>query len=98
MLNINLIIKGWVQVNIPVAIIMFTVWYILIVFFKIDSRASIIISVIPGWVYWEFAIAKWVKWALDNKVDSHKLLRIGQFSLLLWNKRTIDKVIDKNQF
>lgn len=95
--TIEVILKGYLWVNIPITLIILITWYCLITYFEINGKTSAIIGVVIGWIYWEFAIKKWVKWALNNNVESDKLLKIGQFSLLLWNKSTIDKVLNEKK-
>jgi hypothetical protein len=62
-------------------------------FVERNNYVSILIGGAVGWIYWEFSIKKWIKWALDNNVAPDRLLKIGQLSLLLWNRKTIDKVL-----
>lgn len=92
-----LTIRGWLWVNIPAIIIIVAVWYSLLTYFMINSKLSILIAVIIGWIYWRFTIKKWIQWALDNNVNPMRLLRIGQLSLLLWSSLIIDKVIEENK-
>lgn len=58
--------KGFLTVNLPILIIIFGSWYGLMYseYFSIQSCA--IISGIIGWIYWEFAIDKWILWALSK--------------------------------
>jgi len=94
---IEIVNRGWVLVNIPSIIIILLVWYCLAAYLEINGKVSIVIGVAIGWIYWEFTIKKWVKWALDNNVEPNRLLKIGQLSLLLWNKSTIDKVLNEKK-
>lgn len=89
--------KGYLWVNIPIIVIALLVWYFLLLFFNFSSSISILIGTSIGWIYWELTIKKWVKWALDNNVEPDRLLKIGQLSLLLWNKSTIDKVLNEKK-
>ena len=95
--NQKLIINGWLWVNIPITMIVLVIWYCFTVYFEINNKFSLIIGFIVGWIYWEFMIKKWVKWALDNNVEPVRLLKIGKLSLLLWNRSTIDKVLDEKK-
>ena len=97
MTTINIIAKGYLWVNIPITIIIMLVSYLLITKFSLGISSSLIIGSTIGWIYWEFAIKKWVKWALDNSVSPDRLLKIGQLTLLLWNRKTIDEVISKSK-
>jgi hypothetical protein len=89
--------KGYLWVNIPIILIALLVWYFLLYFFNFSSSISILIGTSIGWIYWEFTIKKWIKWALDNNVEPDRLLKIGQFSLLLWNSRQIDKILKEKK-
>lgn len=89
--------RGWLWVNIPAIIIIVIVWYFLLTYLMINSRLSILIVVVVGWIYWRFTIKKWIQWALDNNVDPKKILRVGKLSLLLWSSLIIDKVIEENK-
>lgn len=94
--TLEIIIKGYLWVNIPIIIIMITIWLLLLKF-SISNNVSILISFAIGWIYWEFTIKKWVKWALENNVEPDRLLKIGQYSLLLWNSRQIDKILKEKK-
>jgi len=93
--TIALITRGWLWVNIPSIIIILIIWFCLITYIEVNSKISILIGAAAGWIYWELAIKKWIKWALDNNVNPDRLLKAGQLSLLLWNRRTIDKVLNE---
>ncbi len=95
--TMELINKGYLLVNIPSIIIILTVWFCLVAYLEVNGKISAIIGGSAGWIYWEFTIKKWVKWALDNNVEPDRLLKIGQSSLLLWNKKTIDKVLNEKK-
>lgn len=95
--TLELINRGYLWVNIPAIIIILIVWYCLVAYIELNGKVSAIISGAIGWFYWEFAIKKWVKWALDNNVEPGRLLKIGQLSLLLWNRRTINEVLNKQK-
>jgi hypothetical protein len=95
--NLKLIIKGWWWVNIPITLIMLIIWYCFSVIFEINNKVSLIIGSSLGWIYWEFMIKKWVKWALDKNVEPNRLLKVGQLSLLLWNNRQINKVLNEKK-
>lgn len=89
--------RGWLLVNIPSIIIILVVWFCLAAYLEINGKISAIIGGALGWIYWEFTIKKWIKWALDNNVNPDRLLKIGQFSLLLWNSRQIDKILKEKK-
>lgn len=92
--NIELVNKGWLFVNIPSIAIILCIWFGLTAYVEWNGKISAIIGGIAGWVYWEYAIKKWIKWALDNNVEPVRLLKAGRLSLLLWNSRQIDKVLN----
>jgi hypothetical protein len=89
----ELITKGYLWVNIPAVVIILIVWFSLSNVFNLNNLISIFIGGATGWVYWEFSIKKWIGWALNNNVDQDRLFKIGRLSLLLSNKRPIEKVI-----
>ncbi len=95
--TIEIVNRGWLLINIPSTIIILVVWYCLAAYLEINGKISAIIGGALGWVYWEFTIKKWIKWALDNNVEPNRLLKIGQFSLLLWNSRQIDKILNEKK-
>lgn len=95
--SIELVNRGWLLVNIPSIIIILIVWYCLAAYLGINGKISAIIGGALGWIYWELTIKKWIKWALDNNVEPVRLLRIGKLSLLLWNSRQIDEVLNKKK-
>lgn len=95
--TIEIVFKGYLQVNIPITLIILITWYCLVTYLEISGKIGAIIGVVIGWIYWEFTIKKWVKWALDNNVEPDRLLKIGQLSLLLWNKSIIDKVLNEKK-
>lgn len=95
--TIEIVNRGWLLVNIPSIIIILVVWFCLVAYLEINGKISAIIGGSLGWVYWEFTIKKWIKWALDNNVEPDRLLKIGQFSLLLWNSRQIDKILNEKK-
>lgn len=95
--TIEIVNRGWLLVNIPSIIIILVVWFCLAAYLEINGKISAIIGGALGWIYWEFTIKKWIKWALDNNVEPDRLLKIGQFSLLLWNSRQIDKILKEKK-
>ena len=95
--TIELINRGYLWVNIPAIVIILIVWFSLTAYLELNGKISAIIGGAFGWIYWELTIKKWVKWALDNNVEPDRLLKIGQFSLLLWNRKIIDKVLNEKK-
>ena len=95
--TMELINKGYLWVNIPSIIIILIIWYFLGAFIELNGKISAIIGGTVGWIYWEFTIKKWIKWALYNNVEPDRLLKIGKLSLLLWNGKLIDKVLNEKK-
>lgn len=95
--DLELVIKGLLMVNLPVFIIIITGWLTSITYFNVSNYASILIGGALGWIYWELTIKKWVKWALEKNVEPERLLKVGKLSLLLWNSKQIDKVLEQKQ-
>lgn len=89
----TIVYRGYLYVNIPVIVIILLVSYCLISHTEINSKISILIATASGWIYWEYSIKKWVKWALENDVKPERLLKIGQLTLLLWNRKQIDEAL-----
>ncbi|SDG74729.1 hypothetical protein SAMN04488062_1026 [Flavobacterium omnivorum] len=93
----ELITKGYLWVNIPSVAIILVVWFSLSNVFNLNNLISIFIGGATGWVYWEFSIRKWIEWALNNNVDQDRLFKIGKMSLLLWDRRKIDSILNQNK-
>ena len=91
----ELILKGYLWVNLPVTVIIIAIWYCLSTFANLGTSISVLIGTALGWYYWGISIKKWVKWALENNVNQERLLKLGQTWLLLWNRSTIDKVLNE---
>ena len=97
LITLEIVNKGWLWVNIPSVTIVFIIWYCLAAYLEINGKISAFIGGISGWIYWDFTIKKWIKWALDNNVNPDRLLKIGKFSLLLWNSKQIDKILNEKK-
>jgi len=95
--NFCIIAKGYLWVNLPITVIILVIWYVSTMFFSVSNFIGVFVGSSVGWIYWEYAIKKWIKWALYNNVNQDKLLKIGQLSLLLWNRTTIDKVVNSKK-
>ncbi|UWY30125.1 hypothetical protein N4T20_09320 [Flavobacterium sp. TR2] len=93
--KLELINRGYLLVNIPSIIIIIAVWFGLTAYLEINGKVSAIIGGVIGWIYWEFMIKKWIRWALDNHVNPDRLFKIGKMSLLLWDRRKIDSIISQ---
>lgn len=88
--TLDLIVKGYLWVNLPVAVIILTVWFGLWTTFNVNYFVCIFLGTLAGWYFWAYSIKKWIKWAFTNNIDKNKILKVGRLSLLLWNKSTID--------
>jgi hypothetical protein len=91
----EIIIKGHLWVNLPITILICIAFYIIHEFFKQSFNSSLIGGVVVGWIYWDFSVKRWIKWALTNNVDSEKLYKIGKRNLLIWSRHDIKQVADK---
>lgn len=91
----EIIAKGHLWVNIPILFIICIVFYSIHEYFNQSFNFSLIGGTVFGWFYWDFAIKKWIKWALLNNVDSEKLYKIGIRNLLIWSRHDIKLVADK---
>lgn len=87
--------KGFVRVNLPVIIIIFGSWFILMYSNYFSFKECAIISGVFGWIYWEFAIVKWIRWSLSQGIDKTELYKIGKRNLLVWSEYKIEKVSKK---
>lgn len=91
----EVVFKGFAWVNLPVLIIMFGGIFLLLCTTDWSFNRCVLLAAAIGWIYWEFAVVKWIKWALEMKVDKAKLFKLGQRSFVLWNSNKIDKVSSK---
>lgn len=92
--NTDVMLRGQLLVNLPSIIIMILCIIMLGEIFEMDHRESVLISIIPGWIYWSISVKKWIKWSLKNNVDRNTLYKIGKNGLLIWNRENIDEVAD----
>lgn len=84
--------KGWLKVNLPVTILLIGSWLLLINFNGVNSRFNALIAGVIGWVYWEFAITKWIRWSLLQGIDKKELYKIGKRNFLVWSEISINKI------
>lgn len=87
----QIIWKGYLMVNIPITIIICSIFFLAISFTKLGFTSSLIIGTAIGWIYWEFAVLYWIRWCLKNNVEKGRLHKLGVKSLLLW-KRDLKKI------
>jgi hypothetical protein len=92
--NFKLILFGQLFVNLPAILIIIGSLTVLKANFQIEYIVSLILATSIGWLFWEFAIRFWIKWALINNFDKVKLLDLGVSWKLLWrfDKVKIDKI------
>ncbi|MFV8324875.1 hypothetical protein [Flavobacterium sp. ZS1P14] len=93
----ELITKGYLWVNIPSVAIIVLVWFGLTAYLEVNGKISAIIGGVIGWIYWEFTIKKWISWALNHNVNPDRLFKIGKMSLLLWDRRKIDSILNQSK-
>jgi hypothetical protein len=91
----EVIFKGFSFVNLPTLVIMFGGIFLLFCTTDWSFNRCVLLGAALGWIYWEFAVVKWIKWALRMEVDKAKLFKLGQRSFVLWNSSKIDKVASK---
>ncbi|WP_291138589.1 hypothetical protein [Flavobacterium sp. UBA7663] len=87
----EIVLKGLFWVNVPVTVIIFSSLFLILSVSNLNFNICAIIACAIGWIYWEFAVVKWIKWALKNEVEKDKLFKLGQKSFLLWNRKKINK-------
>jgi len=91
--TLGLIMKGYLWVNLPVTAITLTVWLGLLLIFNVNYIICLFLGILAGWYFWAYSIKKWIKWAAANNIDKDKILKIGRFSLLLWNSSTVENAL-----
>jgi hypothetical protein len=87
--------RGFFRVNLPITFIIFGSWFALMYSDLFSFQNYPIISGALGWIYWEFAIDKWIYWSLSQGIEKEKLYKIGKRNLLLWSEFRINKVVEK---
>ena len=87
----QIVLVGYLMVNIPITIIILGVAVFLVSHLDLGFFQCLLIGTVFGWIYWEIAVRKWIKWALMKNIDEHRLHKIGTRALLLW-KRDIQKI------
>jgi hypothetical protein len=94
--NYEILVKGQLTVNLPVIAVILFFCFSLTIYTDLGFRTSAVIGFIVGWIYWTFAVKKWIEWAaIENKVDKERLYKIGKYGLLLWNRNHIEEVVEK---
>lgn len=92
--------RGQIEVNGPVAIIMFGIPIIAILvapiiipkeYVGISTVAGLFLGFILAWLWWSYRIVKWRIWAFENteKSDWHKLKERAINQKLIWNNGSI---------
>lgn len=87
--------NGWLKVNIPITIILFSSWLLLMNFNGANNRFNAIIAGALGWIYWEIAVKKWIRWALLQGIDKKELYKIGKRNFLIWSEYSINQIASK---
>ena len=87
--------NGFLKVNLPILIIIFGSWFILMYSNYFGFQSCAIISCLIGWIYWEFAVAKWIRWSLSQVIEKEKLYKIGKRNLLVWSEFKINKIAEE---
>ena len=87
----EIVLKGLFWVNVPVIIIIFCSLFLILSASDLNFNLCVLIAGAIGWLYWEFDVVKWIKWALRNEVEKDRLFKLGQRSFLLWNRKKINK-------
>jgi hypothetical protein len=87
--------KGNLTVNLPVLLIIFGSWFALMCSDYFGFQACAIIAGVLGWIYWEFAVDKWIVWSLSHGIEKEKLYKIGKRNLLVWSDFKINKIAKK---
>jgi len=91
----DIIVKGYILVNIPVTVIILGIWYVLWKMLDVEYTISVLIAFSVGWFYCSVSIKKWIRWVSSFDMNNEQILKIGRLSLLLWNRSTIDKALRK---
>jgi hypothetical protein len=93
----KIILKGHLWINIPVVLLIVSIWFILKSYTNVGYYLRALIATAIGWIYWEFAVLKWIKFALLNQIQKEQILKIGVSNLFLWpnNMGKIEKVASK---
>jgi uncharacterized oligopeptide transporter (OPT) family protein len=96
--NYEIFIKGQLKVNLPAILIIFSSLFGLTIYADLSFKISVIVGGILSWIYWSFAIKKWIKWAIiENNIEKDRVYKIGKNGFLLWNMSQIDEVIDNKK-
>lgn len=83
------------MVTLPVILILFCSWFLLLAVSEMRPQYCAVIACAMGWIYWDFALVKWIRWALQNGIDQNRLLKIGKRNLLLMSHFQIKKEAEK---
>ena len=83
--------KGFLTVNLPILFIIFGSWFGLMYSDLFSFQNYPLISGALGWIYWEFAIDKWIRWSLSQGIEKERLYKIGKRNLLIWSEFKINK-------
>jgi hypothetical protein len=93
----QLYVRGQLTVNLPVIMIVSITTFLLNLLVFSNSRISLAIAFVLGWLYWRSAASKWVLWASRNNTSQERIYTVGKSGLLIWSKQFIADVIEKNK-
>lgn len=95
--NAEILFRGQFLAGLPALLIMFLTIILLDEFTSMDYRIRVLVSIVPGWIYWRYAIESWIKWCLNNNIERERLHKIGKYGLLIWQRSHIDEIADNKQ-
>lgn len=75
--------NGFLNVNLPIPVIIIGSWFALLYTDYFGPQACAIISGAIGWIYWGFAVEKWIRWSLLQGIEKERLYTIGKWNLLV---------------
>lgn len=87
--------RGQLTVNVPVIIIMLSIWCLLVSVTEWNVKLCLAIAFASAWIYWDIMIDRWISWALEHKVDKTRLSKIGKRNLLVWSPFRVERLANK---
>jgi hypothetical protein len=89
------VIAGWLLVNVPVLVIILSVFVIGVSLEPKIWWLSLAIASFLGWIWWSFTVPRWRHWALNRGANPDKLQRWAVITGLVWRKGSI---FEKTEF
>jgi hypothetical protein len=86
---------GHLVVNIPVLIIMFSIFFGGIIIAPLIWWLFLILGFVLAWIWWSITVPRWRKWALRNGASAEKLQKYAEITGLVWPKGWI---FEKTEF